>query len=287
MRYQLCVMRVAVLWLLYTTLATGQRAQRSIGKGKGPMCPEYEVYDDAMEDDDDNDERRGSSRIGVVSIENASRRPYSVVCWNHREREEREPELFPNHRYEIKFEARSNVYWDCSVMSIDETAYAGRLRDAISKTFRAWSNTDYPLTGTMHGSQSGLSQPSLAVGRLCNKCYWMLKDDGIYHVWGDLSRFNAHFSLVFYWDIRGHKRTGDPLERQRQRMEVDIYYEPVPAWDDTEVDGDPSLHLTKQGLEEVREVQFRDYWNKISVEGELEDQLELDNGDAEEVALSY
>lgn len=286
MRHQPCVMRVAVLWLLYTTLATGQRAQRSIGKGKGPMYPEimeYDIYDDVMEDDDD--ERRGSSRIGVVSIENASRRPYSVVCWNHREREEREPELFSHHRYEIKFEAQSNVYWDCSVMSIDETANAGHLRDAISKTFRAWSNTDYPLTDTMHGSQSGLSQPSLAVGRLCNKCYWMLKDDGIYHVWGDLSRMNPHFSLVFYWDIRGHKRTGDPLEKQR--MEVDMYYEPVPAWDDTKVDGDPSLHLTKQGLEEVREVQFRDYWNKISVEEEREDQLELDNGDAEEVALSY
>lgn len=284
-------MRVAVLWLLYTTLATGQRAQRGREKGKGPMYPavmEYEVYHNVMEDDvmeDDYDERRGSSRIGVVSIENASRRPYSVVCWNHREREEREPELFSNHRYEIKFEAQSNVYWDCSVMSIDETANAGHLRDAISKTFRAWSNTDYPLTGTMHSSQSGLSQPSLAVGRLCNKCYWMLKDDGIYHVWGDLSRMNPHFSLVFHWDTRGHKRTGDPLERHRMKM--DIYYGTVPAWDDTKVDGDPSLYLTKQGLEEVREVQFRDYWNKKSVEEELEDELELDNGDAEEVALSY
>lgn len=275
-------MRVAVLWLLYTTLATGQRAQRSRGKGKGPMYPnimEYEVYNNIMEDDDD--EQSGSSRIGVVSIENASRRPYSIVCWNHRDREEREPELYSNHRYEIKFETWVNVYWDCSVMSIDETANAGHLRDAISKTFRAWSNIDYPLTGTVRGSQSRLSQPSIAVGRLCNKCYWMLKDDGIYHVWGDLSRMNPHFSLVFHWDIRGHKRTGDPLERHR--MEVDTYYEPVPAWDDTKVDGDPSLHLTKQGLEEVKEVQFRDYWNKVNVEEESE----LDNGDAEEVALSY
>jgi len=104
-------------------------------KGKGTMLDDDDsIEDDSMEVDDE----RSPIRHGVINIQNVSKRPFSIICWNHRENIKRNSEFEPMDEYEIKFNSLSNLYWDCSVNSIDESAYnPKKLKKSISKYFRA------------------------------------------------------------------------------------------------------------------------------------------------------
>jgi len=240
-------MRVTTFFLLSTTLIQTlawpfKEPENLEGNKKIIISDDEDSQEDyGMEEDD----KISLDKLGIINIQNFSKRPFVVICWNHRDQEEREPNLEPMEVYEIKFDRQSNLFWDCSVTSIDESAYTQKLKKSISKRFRAWTNTNYPPYMTQ-GSQSSIEKAAIAPGLFCNNCYWMLKDNGIYHIYGDYSNANNQYIFIFFWDIRGHKRVGDPLYSGRNRMEVDT--KNIPMWF-KEVDEDTS-HFTKQIIEE-------------------------------------
>jgi len=242
MHFYTRVIKITTFILLSTTftqvLSSPFKGPNNLDKHKkGHMYEEDDsIGDDSMEVDDE----RTPYRHGIINIQNVSKRPFTIICWNHREDVKRNPEFEPMDEYEIKFDRLSNLYWDCSVTSIDEDAYTKKLKNSISKYFRAWTNTNYPPYMSQ-GTQSSLEKAAIAHGRMCNKCYWILDNDGIYHVFGDYSNMNGQYIFAFFWDIRGHKRIGDLLNSERYKMKVETKYEHVPTWNKEE-DGE-ILHL--------------------------------------------
>lgn len=272
MYFRICVMLIVSVLFLSITSVTGQIARRSLeGKEKQIMYGDDNM-DEAMDIDH---EGIPINRLAIINIQNSSRRPFSLICWNHRDNHERDPEFNPMETFELKFDKVSNLYWDCSVMSIDESAYTQYLTQAISKHFRAWRNSAYPPL-MMQGSQSSISKPAIANVRFCNKCYWMLGDDGIFHVWGEYHKhWNNNYNFVFPWDIRGHKRGGDSLISGRHRVEIVPNYETIPIWN-KEVHGD-TLHFPKQMLEEYS----RPFKDEIKF-GNKQDNAKFDDEDGDE-----
>lgn len=166
----------------------------------------------------------------TVNIENHSTRPMSVNCWNDIGELQREPELDPKTEFQFRFAKQSQIMWDCTVMSIDDSGNMKHLSTAISKTFRAWINNDYPphVTQALH---SAMNAPSLSPGLgLCDSCLWKLTKKGIYLMEGSPGDTRRdRYIFAFHWDTRGHKRQGDPLypgyvkrtEQSSHKVEID------------------------------------------------------------------
>ncbi|KAG0589593.1 hypothetical protein KC19_1G032600 [Ceratodon purpureus] len=209
-------MRITIVFLLLSISSCDRKPK---------ISNQMEVMDFDEEDDDDEDEamhhvKKQKIEQGVVYIENATRRPFSIVCWNQNEHDVREPRLDPKGVFVHSFARHSTDFLDCLVMSIDETAYTNILAEPISSTFRAW-------TYSMHHHDFHVltrNEPDIMYGFKCNKCSWLLKERGIYHIWFDSDNNKPHeeYAFVFDWEYRGHKRSGEPLCSGRHKLRCEV-----------------------------------------------------------------
>jgi len=138
------------------------------------------------------------------------------------------------------------------------------------------TNSNYPPYMSQ-GTHSSIEKVAIAHGRMCNKCYWILNNDAIYHVFGDYSKMNSQYNFAFFWDIRGHKRVGDLVNSERYKMKVDRRYKHVPRWNKEE-DGD-ILHLIKPSSHDYRrpfedEMKFANKQEDVGFDDENEDDNE-------------
>ena len=221
MQIWVLLLKIAILFLLLSSsfserglgIVNRRRTSKERAR-KGDV-----TFEDAM--DVEEDEVHNFEQ-GVIYIENATLRPFSIVCWNQNLQQAREPKLNSMEVFEHKFPKHLSLYWDCTVASIDETIYIDDLEEAIGETFRAWTSSTHHLN-IHHTSQTTMNPPSIMFGPKCNKCYWLLKNRGIYHIWGD-PRITSidQYSFVFDWDTRGHKRGGDPLSSGRHKQRCDL-----------------------------------------------------------------
>lgn len=168
-------MKITILFLLLSTtlsergLEITNRKRYSKEKvGKGILHIIDTNYEDGM---DVEEHKVHNIKRGVEYIENATLRPFSVVCWNQNLQKERKSELHPMDVFQYSFIKHLALHWDCSIVSIDETAYTNDLQVPIAKTFRAWTNRILDYESSYSSSHASMNPSAISIGCKCNKCF--------------------------------------------------------------------------------------------------------------------